>query len=404
MSSTLDDRSYRALLRVPTIGRILVGMQIARIAQAMVGVAAVLFTLSVYGSAPLAGIVAFAASFPGLVASPIAGALLDRHGRTRLIVLDYLVAAAALVLVAGLSAAHALPAWLLVVIAAVSSLTGPLSTTGLRSLFPILVPGHLWERANAADSVGYVLAIVVGPPVAGLMVQTVGPQAALAAIGVVFVIAAVILVRVPDPATEVVSTGNLLRDAWEGLRYTWRNPTLRGLGFSISTLNLVWGVLVIAIPIIILNRLHQGAAVVGLVFAVQGLGGVVAALMAGRIDSRGRERAMLALPMLASSATLLLLLPSAGLLPIIVAMGVTGLLNGPVDIALFTLRQRRTDPAWMGRAFAVSMAFNALGGPVGSALAGSLANVSVELTIGFAILGGVVAAGLAALLVPATEP
>lgn len=404
MSSAVDDRSYRALLRVPTIGRILVGMQIARIAQAMVGVAAVLFTLSVYQSAPLAGIVAFAASFPGLVASPIAGALLDRHGRTRLIVLDYLVAAASLLLVAGLSTAGALPAWLLVLIAGVSSLTGPLSTTGLRSLFPILVPRHLWERANAADSVGYVLAIVVGPPVAGLMVQTVGPQAALASIGAVFVVAAAILLRVPDPATEIVSTGNLLRDAWEGLRYTWRNPTLRGLGFSISTLNLVWGVLVIAIPIIVLDRLHEGAAVVGLVFAVQGLGGVVAALVAGRFDSRGRERAMLALPMLASSATLVLLLPSAGLLPIVVAMGVTGLLNGPVDIALFTIRQRRTDPAWMGRAFAVSMAFNALGGPVGSALAGTLANVSLELTVGFAILGGIVAAGLAYWLVPAREP
>lgn len=29
-----------------------------------------------------------------------------------------------------------------------------------------------------------------------------------------------------------------------------------------------------------------------------------------------------------------------------------GLASGPLDIALFTIRQRRTDPAWTGRAFA----------------------------------------------------
>jgi MFS family permease len=37
--------------------------------------------------------------FPGLVFSPIAGALLDRHGRTRLVVVDYLVTLASLMLI-----------------------------------------------------------------------------------------------------------------------------------------------------------------------------------------------------------------------------------------------------------------------------------------------------------------
>ena len=88
--------SYRALLEVPTLGRILLATAIARIAQAMVGVALVLFTLQEYGSPQLAGLVTFAALFPGLVVSPICGALLDRHGRTRLILLDYVVELVAL--------------------------------------------------------------------------------------------------------------------------------------------------------------------------------------------------------------------------------------------------------------------------------------------------------------------
>jgi hypothetical protein len=81
-----------------------------------------------------------------------------------------------------------------------------------------------------------------------------------------------------------------------------------------------------------------------------------------------------------------------------------GFVNGPMDVALFTVRQRRTDPAWMGRAFAVSMSFNFAGFPVGSAIGGLLAAQSVELAIAVSIVACVLACGLAARLIPASGP
>ena len=82
-------------------------------------------------------------------------------------------------------------------------------------------------------------------------------------------------------------------------------------------------------------------------------------------------------------------------------MLLVGVLIGPMDIALFTVRQRRTDPAWMGRAFAVSMAFNYLGVPFGAALGGLLAEGSIELAIVVLGIGGATASALAAaFLVP----
>ncbi len=88
---------------MPSLPRILLGMQIARIAQMMVSIALVLFTLDTYHSAPLAGLVTFASTFPSVLASPLAGALLDRHGRTWLVVADYLVACLAMLLIGGLA-------------------------------------------------------------------------------------------------------------------------------------------------------------------------------------------------------------------------------------------------------------------------------------------------------------
>lgn len=407
MTPERPDVSYRALLAIPKLGRTLVSMQISRVAQTMVGVALVLFVLDKYHSPGLAGVVTFASVFPGLVVAPIAGALLDRHGRVRLIIVDYVVAWASLALIGVLALLDALPAPLLVGITAVSSLTSILSHTGMRSLFPMLVPPHLWERVNAIDSNGYVVATILGPPIAATLVTLAGGPVTLIIVGTAFAFAAAAMIGAPDPETDTTTTGSLLRDAWEGVRYTWSNPTLRALGFSVSVLNIAGGMISIAIPLIVLDRLHLGEPVVGLVFAVSGVTGMISALAFGRRDTRGRERRMIVFPTLLAAPTLAILLlavgattPALGLLALGFAMAVYGLLQGPMDIAMFTIRQRRTDPAWMGRAFAVSMAFNFVGFPVGAALAGTLATASLEAAVILGVVAALVGAGFAAWMIP----
>jgi MFS family permease len=408
-----SETSYRALLGVPWLSRILAAMIIARIAQSMVSIAIVLFTLIEYRSPALTGVVTLASILPGLLVSPIAGALLDRHGRMRLIRLDYLVAMAALALIAVLALLDALPPWLLIVITAISSLTAILSVTGLRSLFPIMVPEHLWERVNAVDSNGYVIATIFGPPLAAGLVAVVGGPLALIGTAVAFGLSAVAMIGIPDPPTAVDSTGRLLRDALDGLRYAWRNQTIRGLAFSISSLNVAGGITTIVIPLIILDRLGYSEVLVGLIFAISGVAGMVSALIFGRMDTRRREWPLLVYPMLAVAPATALLLPPAvgegldpgvGLLFLAAWAVVIGIANGPLDIALFTIRQRRTDPAWMGRAFAVSMAMNFIGFPIGAAVGGALADNSLGLAIIPAILAALAGVGFAATMVPRTEP
>ncbi|MBX3030096.1 MAG: MFS transporter [Chloroflexi bacterium] len=402
--------SYRTLLAIPGLAQVVLSMQLARVAQSMLGVAIVLFSLAEYDSPAIAGIVTFASLVPGLLLSPIAGALLDRHGRVRLISLDYLVAMSTMLLVGGLALAGLLSAGLLVIIAAVASITGPLSQTGLRSLFPLMAPRHLWERVNALDSSGYVVATILGPPLAAVLVALLGPRIAVMTIGVPYLVAALVLIGVREPSGAPSSSGRLLADAWEGIRYTWSNRSLRGLGFSISTLNVAGGVTTIVVPLIVLQRLGGSEAMVGLVFALSGIAGVVAVVASGRLDSRGREWRLLVTPMaFMGPATLLMLLASQptdvtmGYLALAATLVIIGLLNGPLDIGLFTMRQRRTDPAMLGRAFAVSMAFNFLGYPIGSAIAGFVAAESIEAAIWIGVVACLVATLFAAFLVPRTD-
>lgn len=366
---------------------------LGRLAQAMLGITLVLFVLGRYQSPQLAGITFFLAIFPGLVIAPIAGALLDRRGRVQFITLDYMVATISVLLIAGLSARGALPAPFLLLIVGLSSLTNPLSNTGLRSLFPIVAPRDLWERANALDSSAYLVASLIGAPVAGALVSFVGPEWALAFTAALFAISAAAIFGLKDPSTKHTSGRSILGDAWDGLVYVARNSTLRGLALTLSIFNVAFGIMEIAIPVLVLSRLHQGPAAVGLLWGLMGVGGLVATIAAGRIKSQGRERELM-LGSIVVEALALAVLPFAQAYWVVaVVLVIVGMSNGPFDIGMFTLRQRRTDPAWFGRAFAVSMSLNFVGTPFGSAFAGPLIGLSLNLAlwvgVAFSALAGV---------------
>jgi predicted MFS family arabinose efflux permease len=389
---------------VPSLGRVLLSMQVARIAQSMISIVMILFALQRYDSPQLAGAVAFASIAPGLFISPIAGALLDRHGRVRLIILDYVVVSVTMLLVAALSRSNHLPAALLVAIAAVSSLTGPLSSSGLRSLFPLMVPQHLWERVNAVDSNGWVLATVVGAPMGALLSQLVGFEAAMAFIAAAYAAAALVMFGAPDPRADVASSGNLLRDAWLGLVYTWNNRTLRSLAISLSVMNLSGGMVEIVVPVLVLKHLGMGQEMVGYMFGLMGAFGVVSAFLSGRVRTEGRERRMILIPAVVFTLATAFLLWPGSLIPIALSMAIAGLANGPMDIAMFTLRQRKTDPAWMGRAFTVSMNLNFSGFPIGAAIAGAMvAQWPVEYVIVLGVVANLLGAALGYLLIPRAE-
>ena len=392
--------TYGALLRVPGFARIYASLLLGRTAGQMSLIALILFVLERYHSPQLAGATAFLVSFPGLIAAPVAGALLDRYGRVQLVVVDFLIAALSLGLIAALSAGHVLPPPVLLAVVGVASLTWPLSAAGSRSLFPILVPSRFWERANALDSGAHVVSSLLGAPAAGVLVGFAGGEWALAAAGALFASAGLAMLGVRDPSVRT-SAGHVLGDAWQGLTYVMRNSTLRGIAVAVSTLNLAFGCLNIAIPVLVLSRLHESPATVGYLWGATGAAGLVAALVAGRVRTEGRERQLMVASMLGGAAALVLL-PFAAALPIVAISMVTfGATNGLFDIAMFTLRQRRTDPAWFGRAFAVSMGANSVGIPIGSAMAGPLIGWSLDAALWAAVVAALIATSFPLLLIPA---
>ena len=392
--------SYRALFAVPGFARVAGATLLARLSGQMWEIVLVLFVLQRYRSPALAGLTVLLSVVPGLFFGPIAGALLDRQGRLRLMIVDYVTSAMLSAAIALLSLAHALPVPLLLGIVTVLSLTNILSISGARSLFPLMVPRPLWDRSNGFDTSTYSLTAIVGPAIAGVLVARFDPERALLVIGAIVGIAALALIGVREPIETRPDSSPLLRTAWKGLVFVVRHASLRGLAISLFVSNLGFGVLPIAIPVIVLRNLHGSPATVGAVFAVFGVAGFATALLVGRRNTEGRERNLIATAMAFYVPVLLAFALAGNVTEVFLIAVLAGAAGSLINVGIFGLRQRRTDPAWFGRAFAVSLSLNYAGQPIGSAIAGPVIERSPTIALLYGAAFNVIGAALVITLIP----
>lgn len=398
--------SYRRLLRLDGMPQLFLAACLSRLASRMFVLVIVLYVLDRFDSPVLAGWMAFASMMPGLLVSPLAGALLDRLGAAKAIALDMAASTLLLLALAAADIAGLVTAPLLLGFVALYSLTSPLGTAGIRVLIPRLVPKESLDLANALDTSSYALINVAGPAVAGVLFGFAGAQATMLLIVLLYAAASISLVPLVRRTSSALGTAgkSLVRDAWAGVVYVLRHVSLRSLAISYALFQASWGVLVVAVPVVVVRELGAGAladSVVGVLWAVAGLAGGLGALYVGHLRTIGRERQFIAVGTLATAVAIYPVSASFGLAGLAVGLVLVGFLEGPVDVGVLSLRQRRTDPAWLGRVLAVSMSFNMSGLPVGSAIGGILIVHSAPLTFAVAALASALAALVAWTFVPA---
>ena len=355
----------------------------------------VLYALTRFASPALAGWLTFAAVAPGLLISPLAGALLDRIGPSRAIGID--TAASAGLVAAMIVADRFGGVTVLLTLVSLFSLTSPLSVAGARTLLPRLVPAQALDRVNALDTAIFAIADVAGPAMAGLIVGLAGAAIGLAVVAATYAAAAVCMLAMRQVPHCPILSGRLLRQALQGVHAVVRQPTLRGLAISYGLYQITWGILLIAVPVGLAAYFPAEARdlAAGLLWAVAGVAGGAGALLAGQLRTAWRERMVMAAGMITTAVAAWPVAARFGLSGLAAGLLLAAVVAGPVDVGVLTLRQRRTDPALLGRVMAVSISLNVAGSPVGSAIAGVLVTYSVTAT--FAVAG--VAAALAALAV-----
>lgn len=396
--------SYARLISLPNVLALLTATCLSRLAGRMFAVAIVFHGLATFHSPAFAGWIAFAAIAPGLLVSPLAGAFLDRAGAVRGIAVDLAVSGSAVVAIAiSAWAGWASPALLLLLTTAYA-LTSPLSAAGVRVLIPRMVPARVLDRANALDTAIHAVVDVVGPTLAGALAGFAGATTTFVVIAAASGAAAICVALLRGTGAPASPTRSFLGQALEGLAEVLRRPLLRGLAIGYSLSNVTWGILWVAVPVVVAQKFAAGSweMVAGLLWAGMGLAGGIGALASGQIGMLGREVPAMSLCMVATGAAVGLAV-GFGMAGLTCGLLLTGLLAGPIDVGLLTLRQRRTDPARLGRVLAVSMSLNMTGFPIGTALGGTLAAWSPPLAFLVAAAASLLAALATKGLIPADE-
>jgi MFS family permease len=388
----ISEQSYGGVIAAPGMAALLAAILLARLAGRMLSLAIVLYALGRFESPALAGWLSFALVAPGLVISPLAGALLDRIGAGWAVALDLAASAAVLLALVGCDLLGWAGPASLFALAGLFSLTSPLGTAGVRTLLPQLAPPAALDRANALDTAIYAMVDVTGPALAGVLVALAGPAPALTVIAATFAAAALCIARLRHRPAPGPRTGSLLQEAWQGLWLVLRQPTLRGLAVSYALYQASWGILMVVVPVFAVRHFPAASSdwVTGLLWTCAGLAGGGGALLAGRLRTTGREQQVMACGMLVTALAVWPVAALFGLGGLVAGLMLAGFVAGTIDVGLLTLRQRRTDRRQFGRVFAVSISLNIAGFPLGAALGGML--------IGQSLAWAFLAAGLAALL------
>lgn len=369
-------------------------MAISRLAARMISLALVLFALARFSSPGLTGWLIFAAVAPGLLVSPVGGTVLDRVGPTAAVRIDLVASALFIALLATASRIGWASTPFLFVLVTLFSLTGPLGAAGVRTLLFRLVPTAALDRANGIDTAIWAFVDVLGPALAGLAVARLGPESTMLLVAVVYAGAVLCLLNVPHLPGLGSRRTSLLWQVVEGVTVVVRQPTLRGLAITYSLYQITWGVLIVAVPVVAANHFPAQAArsATGFLWAAVGGAGCLGALIAGHLRTSGRERHIMAAGMVVTALAAWPVAAEFGLEGLAIGLMLAGVTAGPIDVALLTLRQRRTDPRQLGRVLSISMSLNQVGFPVGSALAGMLIDTSLTGTFVLAALASVLAA------------
>ncbi len=230
--------------------------------------------------------VGLANALPQIALLLVGGAVSDRSDRRRVLAMADIVRAAAVGILALVTAVATPRLWDLIAIAVIIGTATAFASPSLDALVPQLLPPDELTQANALDQVVRPLAVqLAGPALGGLAVAVVRPAGAFAFDAVTFLLSAVSILRMTPRqlSVDVAQIGSLRHEVREGLRYVRGQVWLWGTFLSATFAYLLFiGPTQVLLPYIVRNSLHAGASTYGTVLAAGGVGALLGGLLMGR--------------------------------------------------------------------------------------------------------------------------
>jgi MFS family permease len=245
-----------------------------------------LLVLFLTGSPVQAGLIGAARTVPYIFLSLPVGALIDRWDRKRVMILCDSGRAIAL---GSIPVVYAIlgtvPIVQLYLAALVEGTLYVLFNIAEVACLPRVVPKEQLPAATGQNQAAEITSTLIGSPLGGALYAIAHLLPFLAdAISYTVSVGSLLFIKSAFQGERTAARRNLRAEIAEGLRWLWSQPLIRFMAFLTGGLNFTSGLTLIII--VIAQRQGASSPVIGLVFAIGSIGGVVGSVIGPAIQKR----------------------------------------------------------------------------------------------------------------------
>lgn len=239
-------------------------------------------------NAPTAmSVVGVAWTLPLVLFLLLGGVLTDRYDRRRLLISADILRALTIGLIGILSIAGSLELWHVIALIALVGVGDAFFNPASTAIVPDLIPERLLPQANALQGLIRPLMMrLIGPAIGGFVVAGLGPGPAFVIDGASFLVSAVAVWAIrerPMRASSQASVAQAFTEIRQGFAFVRANPWCWAtLLAGMLSLLVFYGPMQVLLPFLVKNRLGLGPEALGTIFAVSGIGAIMAAIAIGQ--------------------------------------------------------------------------------------------------------------------------
>ena len=396
-----------AVLRNGRFVRLWTAQLVSTIGDALTSLAAGIIVYERTQSALSVGLILMATAVPTLVFGLIAGVVVDRYDRKKIMIAADILRAAVVVTIPFLITASIV--WLYVLVIVSASITQFFSPAN-ESVLPEIASEEELGAANAIMAIAQFGSTAVGFAAAGFLASTNSIEAVFFVDAGTFLFSALMisLVKVdPLEVTEHAGIGSVIRDIGFGAKFIAKTPILRSLNLVRVPVLLCFGLQNVLLLPFALRALHATEFEYGLQEGLTSIGFVIGSLAMARLADRLREGQWLVLSYTAMGLISLLYSFQSSVWVAVSIIAVSGAMNAPSFVAGRLINQRNTPREMRGRVFSTSYVLRDVVYLSGMALAGLADVFDVRFLFMVSSIVVIGAGGLAAVLpglgLPAAE-
>ena len=230
------------------------------------------------GSVLLLGIVGFAGMIPSSILTPIAGVMLDRWNRHRVLLITQVLSMLQAFMVAALFFTGVIQVWHIIALGVFLGCINAFDMPTRQSFIVDLVEDKQ-DLANvvALNASLFNGARLVGPSLAGIIIAAAGEGVCFLVNGASFLCIIVTLLLMKIPRRKVNKTAGHMKDFKEGLKYVFGFPPIRSIILLLALVSLMGLPYMVLMPAIAKDMLQGDAYTYGFLMASTGIGALTGA-------------------------------------------------------------------------------------------------------------------------------